>query len=127
MTVTAFFRTVLDMSITGSWVILAVMLTRFLLKRAPKWLSYGLWAVAGFRLCCPVSFAAVFSLFRIPTVRTGSAVTRAPAAPMEYQVDTSVPQKPVSTPVPSAAQPAGPDLWQVLAIVWLVGMAAMLC
>lgn len=123
---TAFFRTVLDMSITGSWVILAVMLARLLLKRAPKWLSYGLWAVAGFRLCCPVSFAAVFSLFNLPTVHTGSSVTRAPAAPMAYQVDISTPQAPVSTPVPYSDRSAGPDIWQVLAFLWLVGMAAML-
>ena len=58
------FLTVLNMSLTGSYVIAAILLVRWLLKRAPKKCSFLLWAVVGFRLICPVSFAAVFSLFR---------------------------------------------------------------
>ena len=35
----AVFITLLNMSITASWLILAVILLRFLLKRAPKWIN----------------------------------------------------------------------------------------
>lgn len=59
------FYSVLNMSITGSYVIIAVIFARLLLKRLPKKYSYALWAVAAFRLCCPISFQSVFSLFSL--------------------------------------------------------------
>lgn len=42
------FLQVLDLSIAASWVILAVMAARLLLRKAPKVYSYALWAVVGF-------------------------------------------------------------------------------
>lgn len=72
---TDLFRTVLDMSITGSYVILAVMLARLLLKRAPKKYSLALWGAAAFRLCCPVSFESVLSLFRLPIFNMSAVQT----------------------------------------------------
>ncbi len=57
------FLKVLNMSITAGYVILAVVLIRLLLRRAPKKYSYLLWSVVLFRLVCPVSFASVVSLF----------------------------------------------------------------
>lgn len=56
------FLTVLNMSLTASYVIAAIMLARLFLKKAPKVISYILWAVAGFRLAFPFSFESVFSL-----------------------------------------------------------------
>jgi hypothetical protein len=57
------FLSVVNMSITGSYVILFILAARLLLKKAPKKYSHALWAVAAFRLCCPVTFRARFSLF----------------------------------------------------------------
>lgn len=59
------FLSVLNMSITASYVILAVLLLRLALKGMPKKYSYALWSVVGFRLLCPVSFKSVFSLFSL--------------------------------------------------------------
>lgn len=59
------FLQIINMSITASYVICVVMLIRFLLKKAPKKYSYALWSVVAFRLCCPVSFQSVFSLFSL--------------------------------------------------------------
>jgi len=59
------FISIINMSITGSYVILAVLLIRFLLKHAPRKYSYLLWSVVGFRLCCPFTFESVFSLFSL--------------------------------------------------------------
>ena len=59
------FLTILDMSITASYVILAILVMRLLLKKAPKKYSYALWAVAGFRLVCPISVQSVLSLFNL--------------------------------------------------------------
>ncbi len=59
------FIQVLNMSMTGSIVILAVLLMRILLKKAPKIFCYCLWAAVLFRLFCPVSFTAFFSPFSV--------------------------------------------------------------
>ena len=48
------FLTVLNMSITASFVLGAVLVLRFCLSKAPKIFSYVLWAVVFFRLLCPV-------------------------------------------------------------------------
>ena len=49
---TDLFISVLNMSITASYVILAVLVVRFFLKNLPKKYSYLLWSVVGFRLVC---------------------------------------------------------------------------
>ncbi|MBP3322629.1 MAG: hypothetical protein J6M16_00375, partial [Clostridia bacterium] len=59
------FITVLNMSITGSFVILAIMLAKLLIKKAPKKYSYVLWLIPAFRLICPFSFRSVFSMFSL--------------------------------------------------------------
>jgi len=60
--VTALFSQVLNMSLTGSAVILIVLLVRFALKKLPKIYSYALWAVVLFRLICPLSLSSPVSL-----------------------------------------------------------------
>ncbi|HZW97280.1 MAG TPA: transcriptional regulator, partial [Bacillota bacterium] len=62
------FLKILNMSIAASWLILALVLLRPLLKRAPKWLTCLLWSLAGFRLLFPFSIKSVFSL--IPSAQT---------------------------------------------------------
>lgn len=59
------FPQVLNMSLTASVIICFVLLGRLLLKRAPKIYSYVLWSVVLFRLLCPVSLSAPFSLLGI--------------------------------------------------------------
>lgn len=54
------FSVVLNMSMTGSIVILLVMLARLILKRSPKIFSYALWAVVLFRLLCPKHLLRLF-------------------------------------------------------------------
>ena len=56
------FLTVLNMSFIGAFVIAAICLARLPLKKAPKIISYCLWAVAGFRLVFPFSIESMFSL-----------------------------------------------------------------
>ncbi|HIR30566.1 MAG TPA: hypothetical protein IAB83_00955 [Candidatus Faecousia faecavium] len=57
-----FFSNILNMSMTGSIVIAAVLLIRLLMKRLPKIYAYVLWSVVLFRLLCPVSFSGPVSL-----------------------------------------------------------------
>ncbi len=58
----AVFIKVLNMSISACWLILAVILLRLLLKKAPKWISVVLWGLVGLRLVLPFSLQSVLSL-----------------------------------------------------------------
>ncbi len=56
---------ILSMSLTGSIVILFVLLARWVLKHTPKIFSYALWGVVLFRLLCPVAPASALSLMNL--------------------------------------------------------------
>ena len=60
------FLKVVNMSISASWIVLAVLLLRLLLKKAPKWINVILWGVVAVRLICPFSFESVLSLIPSP-------------------------------------------------------------
>ena len=59
------FIEIMNMSLTASVIILAVMLARLLLLRASRVFSYVLWAAVLFRLLCPISFTANISFLGI--------------------------------------------------------------
>ena len=50
------------MSLTASFVIATIMIARLPLKKAPKIISYALWAVAGLRLVFPFTLQSLISL-----------------------------------------------------------------
>ena len=102
---TALFQTVLEMSLTASVVIAAVLLVRLLLRRAPKKVSYALWSAVGFRLLCPVSFRSVFSLFRI----LPKGVTELAPDPVSVQPGTGTAQAALP-PLPAAPAGGIPEL-----------------
>lgn len=56
------FLSILNMSLTASYIIIFVILIRLSLKKAPKVISYALWGVVAFRLIIPFSFESIFSL-----------------------------------------------------------------
>jgi len=60
--VESLFISVLNMSLTASYVILAVILVRLILRKSPKAISYALWAAVGFRLSIPLTIESIFSL-----------------------------------------------------------------
>jgi len=148
----ALFLKILNMSITASWIILAVLALRLLLRKAPKKYSYALWSVVAFRLCCPVSFRAAFSLLgllnfgRKPAV-SGAAIPAVPAGSqpsgeMVYvpsdigyarQPEVHIGSEAVSEVISGSLPPASPmtsiNPMQVLlflaAAIWCAGMAAL--
>ena len=71
------FLTVLNMSLTAGYCILAVILLRFFLRRQPKIFSYLLWSVVLFRLLCPFSVSSSYSLLRVNTDLFSSDIMRA--------------------------------------------------
>ena len=64
----AVFLKLLNMSITGGWIVLAVIILRPFLKKTPKWVSCALWALVGLRLILPFSIESITSL--IPSKET---------------------------------------------------------
>ena len=142
----ALFSRIVNMSLTASVVILAVLALRLLLRRAPKIFSYALWAVVLFRLLCPVSFSSPLSLFgavSVPAVQSagataissGASVTNSPAAVANFPAADSAQAVSGQTASQGAAQTAQnpaktAGLWAAvepaLPDVWLAGSAAML-
>lgn len=91
------FTFVLNMSITSCYVILAVIIIRLFLIKAPKKYSYFLWSVVGFRLAIPVSFQSVFSLFSLAPFDVSTAQNDT-AGTMDY-IPVNIDPNAVSTNV----------------------------
>ncbi len=124
------FLKILNMSIAASWLILAVVLLRFMLKKAPKWVAVLLWGIVALRLVVPFSFESALSL--IPSAETFNA--------HNIQYETPV----ISSGIPAVNNVVNPVLgktfapnpvgsinplyiWTlVVSAIWLVGIAAML-
>lgn len=64
----AVFVKLFNMSMAAGWMILAVLLLRLVLRKAPHWFHCLLWGFVAVRLICPVSFQSVLSL--IPSTET---------------------------------------------------------
>lgn len=62
------FLKIVNMSICASWLLLAVLLLRLVLKKAPKWVCVLLWGFVAIRLICPSSVESILSL--IPSAET---------------------------------------------------------
>ena len=62
------FLKLVNLSISASWLILAVLVLRVVLKKAPKWVMPLLWGVVALRLVCLFSIESALSL--IPSAET---------------------------------------------------------
>ncbi len=51
-----------NLSITASWLVLAVLIMRLLFRKAPRWVSCLLWGLVALRLICPISVESALSL-----------------------------------------------------------------
>ena len=125
------FQQVVSMSLTAGLVILAICAARLLLRQAPKKFSYWLWAGAAFRLVCPFSFPAAFSLLALAPAAQTVAET-GPLTEVSYLPGAGLPAAAPGLGAADAALPqaAGAGqalgLWEVLGLVWLLGAAALL-
>ena len=69
------FLKLLNMSITASWIILAVLGIRLLFRKIPKWITCLLWGVVAIRLIFPLSIESAFSLqLSAEPIRTSTMV-----------------------------------------------------
>lgn len=127
---TEFFVSVVNMSISAGWIVLAVLLLRLLLKKAPKWITVLLWGIVAVRLICPFTIESALSL--IPSAQT----INPEVALNEPAIDSGVPviDNIVNPVIGGATISFQPEkdlnffkfIMPYLAGLWLVGIAALL-
>lgn len=124
------FLKILNMSITAGWLILAVILVRLLLKKAPKWILCLLWGLVAIRLVCPFSFESVLSL--IPsneTIPANIAAQQEPSINSGIAIINKV-INPVITesfaPAPLASANPLQIVIPIAAAVWIAGIVVLL-
>ncbi len=124
------FIKTLNMGIAASWLILAVVVLRVILKRAPKRFRLLLWAVVGLRLVLPVSIESALSL--VPSAQTLPEGVMYAAAP-ELNTGIAVLNDAINpaftaafAPEPAASANPLQVLLTVASVIWLAGAAAML-
>ena len=124
------FLHLLNMSITAGWIVLAVILLRFFLRKAPKWISCLLWGLVALRLVLPFSIESVLSLIpsketippeivhsSAPTIHSGIELFNNTINPVISQTLAPDPVK-ETNPVQT--------ILSVASIVWVSGIAIML-
>ena len=126
----AVFLKILNMSITASWLILAVIVSRPLLKKAPKWIVCLLWALVAIRLVCPFSFKSVLSL--VPsseTIPANIALQPEPAINSGIKiVNQTINPVIAESFTPSIGDSVNPlqIIIPVMAMIWIAGVIIML-
>ncbi|MCQ2536916.1 MAG: M56 family metallopeptidase [Lachnospiraceae bacterium] len=126
----ALFLKIANMGITVTWLVLAVLIIRLVFKKAPKWLHCGLWGLVAFRLICPFSIESVLSLVPSSTPLPEGIIY---ATEPQIQSGITLIDRPINvylaeTMRPDPVESANPMqiITFILAIVWLVGVVAML-
>ena len=125
------FLKLLNLSISASWLVLAVLVLRLVSKRSPKWMNVLLWGIVALRLMLPFSIESALSL--IPSAETVSpAVVQFDPAPTITSgvsvIDNAV--NPALSEHFAAAPTASVNplyVWtEIAGWVWLIGLGAML-
>ena len=127
----AVFLKLLNLSISASWLVLAVLVLRLISKRSPKWMNVLLWGIVALRLVLPFSVESALSL--IPSAETVSpAVVQFDPAPtitsgvsiIDNAVNPSLSEHFAAVPTMSV-NPL--YVWtEIAGWVWLIGLGAML-
>lgn len=122
------FLSVLNMSLTGAYVIAAILLVRLLLKKAPKVISYALWTVAGFRLVFPFSIQSVLSLLPFKTAPIPQDI--AMQAVPRFNSGVTAIDNAISAVLPAATPATSVNPLQLRLLIcsylWMLGIAALL-
>ena len=127
----AVFLKLLNLSISASWLVLAVLVLRLISKRSPKWVNVLLWGIVALRLVLPFSIESALSL--IPSAETVSpAAVQFDPAPtitsgvsvIDNAVNPSLSEHFAAVPTASV-NPL--YVWtEIAGWVWLIGLGAML-
>lgn len=118
------------MSITASWLILAVVLLRRVLQKAPKSICFFLWLFVGIRLVCPVIFESNYSL--VPEIQIKNEISQ-PKENQTYGIisNTLQPTEIQQIQLPyiqtmSTETKNTLDLVSLASITWMIGVVLMI-
>lgn len=127
---TELFFAAVNLSIQAGWLVLAIVVLRFLLRRVPRWIFLLLWGMVGLRLVFPFSVESAWSLIPsaetispsvlymdVPQIRTGLPIVNQTINPMLEETLTST--------VGASVNPMQ-VLAAVLSWLWVAGLAGML-
>lgn len=124
------FLQIANRSISASYLILAVLALRLILRKVPKNLLIWLWALVAIRLALPVSLESTLSLIpKSDPIPADIALSPAPAiASGVPAIDRAVNPVIAENLMPNVTASVNPIqvLLAVLSIVWLVGITVML-
>ena len=120
------FLKIINMSISASWLILAVLILRLVLKKAPKWVNVLLWGIVAVRLICPFSFKSALSL--IPSAETfPEKVISGPSfdiqtgiSPVDNRINDYLGDRYFEGVTVHANN--GNNIMTILTIVWIIGI-----
>lgn len=117
------FANILSISIAANWLILAVLLLRFLLKKAPRRVICILWAMVAMRLLLPVSLESPVDFIPETTSAIQEAVDTSLIHPETVTFHTGIvtPQRGTSSTSANAGQSIS-----VIPLVWFFGVFLML-
>lgn len=133
-----FFLELVNMSITASYLIVAVVILRLVLSKAPKWIRGILWGFVGIRLVVPFSFESMFSLMpdsSLISMQNSNVATGTDAGALPEGLDFSMGVEAtlqgievtgVDAPAVEISSLGDASFITVIAIVWLIGLVAML-
>lgn len=124
------FINVLNMSITASYFVAALIVFRALFRKIPKWISCVLWGLVGLRLILPFSFESILSL--IPSVQTIPSDIMFQREPhitsgipaLNYSVNPII-NEAFAPEIYTSVNPLQIVLF-ILSVLWLAGTAFML-
>lgn len=115
------FLYILDMSITSTYLILGIIILRYVLKNIPKKYRLILWGCLGIRLICPFSFKSIFSIV--------------PYNPISTHLDKEVPtfelgnhaiiNPIIQNPISQTINPIEIIL-SIICILWIVGLFCLM-
>ena len=122
------FTQVLNLSISASWLVLAIVMARGILKNAPKALHCALWALVAIRLLCPVSFESEMSLIPSREVIPEHYLSMEPveqSTPARLEIVTN-PVYEESVTIDTETTVDLVQNWDLYAtLLWLAGVGAM--
>lgn len=128
------FLKLLNMSITGCVMILAVIAARLLLKKAPRWSICLLWGLVAVRLICPFTVKSNLSLIRNSEPITQEIISeQLPTAPVvteqvQHEIVNDAPEKPEipEQTVEIIPEKQALNVLEIAGYVWLSGVSVML-
>lgn len=123
---TELFLKLLNMSLAASWLVLAVLLLRLLLKKTPKWITCLLWGLVALRLVIPFYMESSFSLIPSGEVIPQDIITSEnPAIHSGISIVNSTLNPAMTQQVIRGTNPME-SVISIAAIVWAVGAVAVL-